>query len=87
MTRHAPSRGFALPGGRSAVLLGVAIVIVAAVVPYLGTLGSGFVFDDHILIVKNPALRPRRECRDSSPAGRGRAASVATRRRTDRSCC
>jgi len=61
MTRQAPSRGFALPGGRSAVLLGVAIIIVAAIVPYLGTLGAGFVFDDHILIVKNPALR--------SPAG------------------
>lgn len=57
MTREAPSRRLALPGGHAAVLLGVAIVVVAAVVPYLGTLAAGFVFDDHILIVKNPALR------------------------------
>jgi tetratricopeptide (TPR) repeat protein len=32
-------------------------VLAAAVVPYLSTLGAGFVFDDHLLVENAPALR------------------------------
>jgi tetratricopeptide (TPR) repeat protein len=51
----------ALLSPRAAALLGVAIVVVAAVTPYLGTLAADFVFDDHILIAKNPMLRSAAE--------------------------
>ncbi|HQR30938.1 MAG TPA: hypothetical protein PLL32_11055, partial [Anaeromyxobacteraceae bacterium] len=36
-------------------LAGLAVVA-AAVVPYLPTLGAGFVFDDHVLVERSHAL-------------------------------
>lgn len=36
----------------------VALVALAAAVPYLDTLGAGFTFDDHGLVIGNPAATP-----------------------------